>query len=541
MSRKRRQKRARAAQTPAPAPTVQASAVAPARVTYDDGSKFFGGFGDTLIYEPDYWTLRARSSQLFETNLYARGLIRRLVTNVINTGLHLEATPEESILGYAEDDLAPWTEEIENRFAIWERSKSICDARGMASFGQLQRGMYMEALVAGDVLVTLRQHPIALTTQVHLVRGDAVMAPLDARPQAPGLEIRHGVEVDAAGRHVAYWITQRDGSSARMPAYGASGRRLAWLVYGTEQRLESVRGKPLLSIILQSLRELDRYRDAAQRKAVINSMIAMFVKREAPTMATQSITAGAVRRGTAQAQDQGGAPRTFRTADLIPGMVIEELQAGETPQAFPSTGTDEKYRDFEEAVTSAIAWAFEIPPEILRLSFSSNYSASQAAINEFKMFLNRVRTEFGESVCTPIYTDWLVSEALAGRVRAPRLLESWRDEARFVELAAWVTCDWSGHIKPAVDVSKLVKGYRAMVHEGFITRDRASRELTGTKYAKNVQKLRLENELLAAAREPILLPDAKPSEPDELDDLTPEQDEDDEPSKRALSLVGGLR
>jgi hypothetical protein len=55
--------------------------LAPFRYSFDDGSKFAGGFGVTELLLADYWTLRQRSSQLFEQNLYARGLIRRLVTN----------------------------------------------------------------------------------------------------------------------------------------------------------------------------------------------------------------------------------------------------------------------------------------------------------------------------------------------------------------------------------------------------------------------------------------------------------------------------
>ena len=58
-----------------------------------DGGKFLGGFGETQIQQLDYWTLRARSAQLFNENLYAKGLVRRLITNEINTGLTPEASP----------------------------------------------------------------------------------------------------------------------------------------------------------------------------------------------------------------------------------------------------------------------------------------------------------------------------------------------------------------------------------------------------------------------------------------------------------------
>ena len=35
----------------------------------------------------------------------------------------------------------------------------------------------------------------------------------------------------------------------------------------------------MLSVILQSLKEIDRYRDATQRKAAINAILAMFIKK----------------------------------------------------------------------------------------------------------------------------------------------------------------------------------------------------------------------------------------------------------------------
>ena len=64
-----------------------------------NGEKFFGGLGSDEIQIVDYWVLRRRSAQLFNENLYARGLIRRLVTNEINKGLRPIVEPAEKILG----------------------------------------------------------------------------------------------------------------------------------------------------------------------------------------------------------------------------------------------------------------------------------------------------------------------------------------------------------------------------------------------------------------------------------------------------------
>lgn len=489
-------------------------ALGPLRAAWHDGEKFPGGFGFTDLLVADYWTLRARSAQLFKKNLYARGIVRRLVTNIINTGLNLEAVPDESILGLEADALADWAEQVENRFHLWERSPVLCDFKGQQSFGALQAAAKMTALVSGDVLVVLHQDPVTGLPRVRLVDGARVQTPFGVTPSLPPLAaghvIKHGVELDRDGRHIAYWITTPEEASLerrvqRLPAAGPSGRRLAWLVYGSDKLLDDVRGEPILSLMLQSLHEIDRYRDAVQRKAVINAIIAMFIKKDGEVAPTRPLTGGAVVRGkdvVASAQP-GGARKVYNFSELIPGAVLDELAPGEEPHGFIPAGTDEKFADFEAAIVYAIAWANEIPPEILTLSFKNNYSASQAAINEFKLALNPLRATWGDEFCQPIYTDWLLAEVLGGRVKAGGLLEAWRDPSQFDRLAAWTLADWTGAIKPSVDLVKQANGYEKLVAQGFISRDRATRETTGTKFSKNVAKLKRENEQLAEANRAI--------------------------------------
>ncbi|HEY3497685.1 MAG TPA: phage portal protein [Polyangiaceae bacterium] len=505
-----------------------------------DGTKFPGGFGPTLELWTDYWTLRRRSAQLFKKNLYARGLIRRLVSNEINVGLHLEATPEEGILGYPEDGLATWAEETENRFQLWCDNPAICDENERLTLGALQAAVRREALVDGDLLIVMRQDPRTKLPRVQLISGESVQTPMHKLVARPGENrVVHGVELDGFGRQVAYWVRQPDLTSKRLPAFGEkTGRRLAWLVYGTDKRHGEVRGEPLLALILQSLQELDRYRDAALRKAVINSLWAFFIKKTADKAGSRPVTSGAVRKGVATSGSDGG-KRSFPFVERVPGGVMEELQVGEEPVPFSNAGTDINFGEFEESIVQTIAWANNIPPEILRLAFSSNYSASQAAINEFKIYLNLVRTDFGEQFCKPIYVEWLIASVVSGKVKAAGLLEAFRDFSKHDVWGAWVAADWSGQIKPAVDLTKLVTGHSAMCEQGFETRDRASREINGTKFSKNVKKLGRENQQLAKALEPLLgillkatvaaADDAaKPTDaPEDEDDKSPEKKPED--------------
>lgn len=487
-------------------PFAQGFVQSPAELSIFDGEKFPGGFGVTQLLQADYWTLRARSSQLFNDNLYARGLIRRLITNEINTGLTPEQAPDEEILGLEPDSLTDWTENVENRFAIWGKNPKVCDWKRQDTFGALQKAARMEALVSGDVLVVLRQSQVTKLPQVQLISGNAVQTPLMSDTDVrKGHKVEHGVELDKKRRVVAYWVKQDGGGAKRVPAFGEkSGRRIAWLVFGTDKRLDDVRGQPLLSIVLQSLKEIDRYRDSVQRKAVLNSILAMFIKKTQDKMGTLPITGGAVRNDKVQTEDSTGTARKLDIAGQIPGMFIQELQTGEEPVGFHNQGTDEKFGDFEEAITAALAWAHEMPPEILRLAFSNNYSASQAAINEFKIYLNKVWETFGDTFCAPIQVEWLISEVLTQRIDAPGLLAAWRDPNRYDIFGAWTAADWYGSIKPSTDMVKQAKGSAILVDQGWSSNARESRQLTGTKFSKNIKRLKRENALKAEAARPML-------------------------------------
>ncbi len=479
-----------------------------------DGDKFPGGFGETRDHHVDYWTLRSRSVQLFNENLYARGLIRRLVTNEISTGLSLEAAPDESIIGLPADSLDGWSENVENRFGLWGKNAKVCDWYQSKTFGQLQEAARMEALIAGDVLVVLRFSKRLRLPMVQLISGSAVQTPLtDGGRLQKDHTINHGVEFDSNKRVVAHWVRKKDLSYDRVPAYGKkSGRKLSWLVFGTDKRLDDVRGQPILALVLQSLKEVDRYRDSVQRKAVINSMVAIFVKKTQDKMGTLPLTGGAVRNDHVSTVGGGQADsgqRNFNLTGHIPGIVMEELQHGEEPVGFNSNGIDLDFGVFEESIISAVAWANEIPPEILRLSFSSNYSASQAAINEFKIYLNKVWVRWGDAFCSPIYNEWVISEVLLNRMSAPGLLDAWRDLSKYDVYGAWLSADWYGSIKVSTDMLKQVKSSDLLVAGGYSTRSRESRVTTGLKFSKNIKRLKRENEQLAEVMRPILAAQAE--------------------------------
>lgn len=496
------------------------------------GEQFAGGLGAVELPALDYWTLRTRSSTCFERKLFARGIIRRLVSAVITAGLYLEVTPVESLLGLEEDSLADWSEDVEQRFALWGKDPFLCDVCEQSSFGALQETVFREALIAGDVLATLVVAPGTKIPRIRIYRGDMVQTPLLRQALTPGHRIEHGVELDSQNRHVAYWVYQRDGTHKRLPAWGEkSGRRLAWLVYATDKRVDEVRGQPLLGLVLQSIAELDKYRTSTQRKAAVNSFLAMWVEKTEERPGSRALSMGAQRADSVIAKVQDGSDsREYKATQYLPGMVVEELQVGEKIHQTSGNGTDEKYGEFEAAILQGIAWGFEIPPEVLRLSFSSNYSASKAAENNFAVYLFKARTFFGEQFCQPIYVEWLLAEVLAGNILAAGLLDSWRAPEQYVTFGAWTFADWSGNVKPSVDPVKQVTAYDRAIMRGLIAPETAAREFSGQKLSRNLRSLAKYIQALKDAGVPDVQPKPEPQIPVADDD--DESDSDDEKQDR---------
>ena len=185
-------------------------------------------------------------------------------------------------------------------------------------------------------------------------------------------------------------------------------------------------------------------------------------------------------------------------------MAIDELQVGEEPFSFDTKRPNTGFKVFEDAIVSSIAWCNEIPPETLKLAFTSNFSSSRQANAEFKLYLDKERFFFSISYLKPRYENWLVSMALTGRIKAAGLLESCRDPQKFDIFGAWLDSDWIGAIKPHVDPLKETNAYRIKDQEGYSTKSRSTRELTGMKFSRNAKQLKKENELLAAAHQPLI-------------------------------------
>ncbi len=457
-----------------------------------DGGKYPGSLGAVKDYTfVDYFTLRKRSMQLFRENTYARGLIRRLVRNEIHTGLTLDSNPLTDVLPIDEDYASDWAAHSEVDFNMWAENPEACDYYKQDTLGKIAEKARQTALLSGDCLVVLHMNPVTKLPEVQLIDGAHITTPNLTGFWTNGSRIVHGVEIDHKGQHVAFHINSCENGqhiSKRIPARGKkTGRKIAWLIYGCDKRLDDVRGEPILSLVLYMLKEIDRYRDAEQRAAVVNSLLPLFVKKTEKVMGSNPIGRGAIPRHdgvviNGHKKDESKSSRALQFQESLPGMVLDDLDYGEEIVSFQTNRPNVNFEKFEKAILNAIAWALEIPPEIVTLLFQSNFSASRQANNEFNVYLQYRFSEFGKTFYQPIYEERLLSAVLENQLEAPGFLEAYRDKRQWRVITAWSNASWSGLSRPSVDIKKDVAAAQQGLQSGIGTYDHWNRRITGKSF-----------------------------------------------------------
>lgn len=469
-------------------------------------------------------TLRARSRDLYMGTPLATGALKTIRTNVVGSGLSLNAQIDAEFLGLSDDEAREWEANVEREWRLWAET-TACDAERRQNFYQLQSLVILSALVSGDVFVALPMVPrgrCPYDTRVSVIEADRVCNPLDSSYTA-GRDILGGIEVGPYGDTVAYWVAKFSPYAVptatttdkllnewkRVPAFGQkTGRANMLHVMCDVERPAQRRGVPVLAPVIEALKQLGRYTDAELMAAVISGMFTIFVTSDQK----QRPMAGGFAPPTVDKDPNAYELGNGAIVSLGEGERIETANPGRPNTAFDG---------FVVAICRQIGSALEIPYELLVKSFTSSYSASRGALLEaWKMFRMRREWLVG-SFCQPVYEAWLTEAVAKGRVEAPGFFD---DEAI---RAAWCRAEWFGDSQGQLDPQKEAAAAKLRVDEGFSTRERETAELTGMKYESVHAKRKREEEMRRAdglsASAPV---PAAPSQENEEPDESGESDEE---------------
>lgn len=444
--------------------------------SYYDGEKNLGEAGPIKHYWPDYEGLRLRSWQAFLESEIAQTVFEKFNLWVIGSGLKLQAEPVKRVLQGEgiELDSEEFNESVESRFGVFAKSVQ-CDYSGMRNLHMIAHDVFKNSIIGGDVLVILRL--VKGQVKVQIIDGAHVCSPMygsDFYGQAlnNGNVIRHGIELSPSGQHVAYYVRKeqenfmRGFETERIPARSASsGLCTAFLVYGLRYRLDNHRGLPIIAAILETIKKMERYKEATVGSAEEVAKIAWQVVHEVFSTGENPLAKNLAKAFNADASDDD-IPEDIQGKQLADTVAATTNKTavnnppGAEIKAIASSNKELYFKDFYTVMIDLVCAAINIPPEVAMSRYNSNFSASRAALKDWENTLLVRRNNFAFQFYQKIYDFFLDVEILMNKIQAPGYLMA-RSVGNAMVLNSYRNARFVGAPVPHIDPLKEVNAERA--------------------------------------------------------------------------------
>lgn len=446
-----------------------------------NGEKNLGELGPMRYYFMDYVGLRFRSWQAFIESATGLTAIKKFGSWVVGKGLKLQSEPSQSLLAGINPDIKKFSNDVEARWQVWAES-NMCDWSNRDNLHRKAYKLYIDSLVGGDTLVVLRYLKDE-GLKIQFIDGAHLSSPLAGSEWWPmlaknGNRIVNGVEISDRGEHVAFYVRKPVDSlnlfmsfdveriPAKSTAESKAGLVSAFLVYGMEYRLDTHRGIPLLTTVLEKLKKMERYDEATLAAAEEQAKIAYQINHQLGASGENPFSEQVARAYQYNPMDAGDIPHD------INGIALQNrVQASTNKQVINMPqGAEVKtlkenrdklyYADFIDKNNDIVCATIEIPPDVAMSKYNENYSASRAAIKDWENTLNIKRTDFGRQFLQKVYDYWLDIEILSNRIQAPGYLIARQATGDYMTLNAYRTCRWTGAPVPHIDPLKEVQAER---------------------------------------------------------------------------------
>ena len=373
--------------------------------------------------------------------------LRDAARNLVRNNGHAE-----SAIGIIPDDTIGWGILPSARHEAWQRwTKSTdIDADGRCNLVGIEHTVMRTVVESGECLVRRRfRRPsdgLALPLQLQVLEPDYIDSGKHM-PLANGGKIIRGIEFNAIGRRVAYWlfpehpgsiitstVTMRFGLSTRVPASEI-------LHIYRPQRPEQVRGVSWFAPVLIRFNDFDEFADATLMKQKIAACLAVIssdVDSTAPLLGAED-------------------PAEEKNDLLEPGMILNIAPGRSVDVVNPPTVRD--YADYSKTTLHEIAAGIGVTPEDLTGDYSDmNFSAAR---------MSRLR-------------HWSRVKGWRWRMLVPQLLNplwSWAMQvAAIAGLDVIESTGWTAPPLPMIEPDKEGLAITRNIRAGIMTPSEALRE-----------------------------------------------------------------
>lgn len=434
------------------------------------GEKNLGEIGPIKDYLPDYYALSLRSWQAFTESEMATTILSKFILWIVSKGLKLQANPEEAVLSSEGISIAKeaFNNISEARFGIWARSKRSSFSK-MDNLHELAKIAMKNSKIGGDVLVVLRY--INNCVNVQLIDGCHVQSPTFgndyfAQQLDNGNYIRNGIEMTEAGEHIAYHVRQKDFKMVRIEAKSAAtGLTVAFLVYGNKHRIDNYRGMPMIAVCLETLKKLERYKEATVGSAEERAKIILQIVHSRDSTGENPMGKQMAKAFDAEAYNGAedlpitiSGEQLANTVAATTNKSAYNMPVGAEMKAIESKN-ELMFKEFYSTNADIICAAVGIPPNVAFSMYNDSFSASRAATKDWEHTITVNREDFTFQFYQPIYNFWQYTEILKSKIQAAGYIKAFNDD-NFMAVEAFQNARFTGPMFPHIDPKKEVEAER---------------------------------------------------------------------------------
>ncbi len=337
-------------------------------------------------------TLRDRSRDHIRNSGIAKKARNEFASKLVGYGMTVTFTADSQAV----------TERIQE---AWNESSKTLSADGLPTEGAMQLVGAQALFESGEYLIRRRwrrkNSGLRVPIQFQILEPD-LLDHLKSGPTQNGGLIVNGIEFDAIGRRVAYWLHPAHPGDALYAGMGVAklqsrpvpADEISHVMIGN--RPGDVRGVPHLHAVMMRLKDRERLVESELVRKAGEACVMMFVsQREGDGMPIS---------GTSSSRASDG----MRMEQMEPGMILYgrdgEHAEFNSPQ---SNGTFEiDKRCFDRDIAAGVG----IPYEILTGDLSqTNYSSYRAGLLSFKEWIESCQYNW----FIPMHVGWIVQQWLS--------------------------------------------------------------------------------------------------------------------------------
>ena len=398
---------------------------------------------------------------LVQNSGWLAGAVDQCVAYSVGAGLEPQVEPEADLLGWEVAFARTWARQVEKLFRDWCNDPLSADDRGQMTFGQMQAAALRGWFSTGDVIgvSTYRERPGSrYRSGFTVIDPVRVATPPMWNGQGQSTAF-HGIELDAHGRPVAFWLKPLPGGDpkgTRIATFGSNGRQL--VVHSFIGEPGQVRGVSPFAPVVQAMGQTQALSDAMVLAAHAAASVIGTVTSDLPSDTVARSLGG-----------DGGDPVAALMAQrmtwhqtlakekadvtLGPNAKVFHLSTGERFEMYAARQHYEHFPDHLKALLREISRASGLPYEMLSLDRSNaTYSSGRLGLVDFWSIVEMRRASLLEpmsNVALQNFTEEAIDRKL---VPYPGGLQAFRAQKTLA-----LKSRWFGPPKPSADELKSVR------------------------------------------------------------------------------------